>query len=117
MASVYLKDPAIAALVQDSLLKYDDERYRLFAWCVMPNHEHALLTRTEDYELGDIMQAHKSFTAHQANKLLKRKGRFWMPEPFDRHIRNAETLLESVALHRKQPGEGRLVQEAERLAI
>ena len=54
----YLKDPAIARLVQDSLLKYDGERYRLFAWCVMSNHEHALMTRTEDIELSAIMQAH-----------------------------------------------------------
>src|SRR6185295_4011174 len=59
----YLKEPAIANLVQESLLKYDGERYRLFAWCVMPNHEHALITRAEDIELSNIMQAHKSFTA------------------------------------------------------
>jgi REP element-mobilizing transposase RayT len=86
----YLKEPAIAKLVQDSLLKYDGDRYRLFAWCVMPNHEHALMARTEDIEISEIMQAHKSFTAHQANKLLERKGRFWMPEPYDRFVRNAE---------------------------
>ena len=37
-----LKNPKIANLVQESLLKYDGDRYKLFAWCVMPNHEHSL---------------------------------------------------------------------------
>src|SRR6476659_5195619 len=67
----FLKLPAIAKLVQDSLLKYDNIRYTLFAWCVMPNHEHSLLTRFEDAELEEIMQAHKSYTAHQANKMIR----------------------------------------------
>jgi hypothetical protein len=70
----FMKDPTVAKLVQDSLLKYDGVRYNLFAWCVMPNHEHSMLTRSETSELEDIMQAHKSYTAHEANKLLGRKG-------------------------------------------
>ena len=76
----FLKLPAIAKLVQDSLLKFDNIKYELFAWCVMPNHEHSLLTRLEEAELEEIMQAHKSYTAHQANKMLHRKGQFWVPE-------------------------------------
>jgi len=85
-----LRDPTIAKVVQDSLLKYDGVRYRLFSWCIMPNHEHSLMTRFQDSELEEIMQAHKSYTAHEANKLLKRKGRFWMPEYYDRMIRNQD---------------------------
>ena len=48
------------------------------------------MTRFQDSELEEIMQAHKSYTAHEANKLLKRKGRFWMPEYYDRMIRNQD---------------------------
>jgi hypothetical protein len=43
--NAFLKDNRIATLVQNSLLKFDGIRYRLFAWVVMPNHVHALFTR------------------------------------------------------------------------
>jgi REP element-mobilizing transposase RayT len=86
----FLRHPHIAKLIQDSLLKYDGVRYRLFAWCVMPNHEHSLMRRFENTNLETIMQAHKSYTAHEANKLLNRKGEFWMAEYYDREIRNEE---------------------------
>ncbi len=86
----FLKDPKIARIVQDFLLKFDSVRYNLFSWVVMPNHSHFLLTRFEDWELRQILHTHKSYTAHEANKLLNRTGKFWMGEYFDRYIRNAE---------------------------
>jgi hypothetical protein len=48
--NAFLKDDRIATLVQNSLLKFDGIRYRLFAWVVMPNHVHTLFTRFEDYK-------------------------------------------------------------------
>jgi len=50
-----LRDPCLAEMVQSSLLKYDSVRYQLFAWCVMPNHEHSLMTRLESCELEEII--------------------------------------------------------------
>ena len=61
-------------MVQDTLLKDDGKKYRLSARVVMPNHVHMLVTRFENYELSDIMQAFKSITSHKANKALGRKG-------------------------------------------
>jgi hypothetical protein len=46
-----LKHANVATMVQNSLLKFDGQRYRLFAWVVMPNHVHTLMTRFEDYEI------------------------------------------------------------------
>jgi REP element-mobilizing transposase RayT len=91
-----LKDSRVATIVQDSLLKLDGERYDLFSWVVMPNHSHFLLTRFEDWELEQLMHSHKSYTAHQANKLLNRTGKFWMEEYFDRYIRNADHFRNTV---------------------
>jgi hypothetical protein len=65
----------------------------------MPNHEHSLMTRFENTDLETIMQAHKSFTAHEANKLLNRKGTFWMAEYFDREIRNEEHFYNALRWH------------------
>ncbi|EAR23462.1 hypothetical protein NB231_16618 [Nitrococcus mobilis Nb-231] len=33
----------MAALVEQTLLRFDGSRYRLLAWCVMPNHVHVLI--------------------------------------------------------------------------
>ena len=40
--SCFLQQPDIAALVENALLHFDRERYRLHAWVVMPNHVHVL---------------------------------------------------------------------------
>ena len=71
-----LKHDSVANMVQDSLLKFDGERYRLFAWVVMPNHVHTLMTRFESDELERIFHSLKSYTAHEANKMLHRSGQF-----------------------------------------
>ena len=92
----FLKYTEVAKIVQDSLLKFDGVRYNLFSWVAMPNHTHSLLTRFDDWELGQLMHSHKSYTAHEANKLLKRTGQFWMGEYFDRYIRNAEHFQNTV---------------------
>jgi REP element-mobilizing transposase RayT len=104
----YLKDPTLAKLVQDSLLKFDGVRYQLFAWCVMPNHEHSMLERFEEIELEDIMQAHKSYTAHEANKLLRRKGRFWFKEYHDRFIRNQDHFRDAIRYIENNPVKAKL---------
>ncbi len=104
----YLKDDRVAKLVQDSLLKFDGTKYKLFAWCVMPNHEHSLLTRAEEGKLEEIMQAHKSFTAHEANKLLKRKGKFWMDEYYDRYVRNQDHFRNAVRYIENNPVKAKL---------
>jgi len=103
-----LKLPPIAKLVQDSLLKYDNIKYVLFAWCIMPNHEHSLLTRFEEAEIEEIMQAHKSYTAHQANKIFHRKGQFWMPEYHDRVIRNQKHFYNVMRYIENNPVKARL---------
>src|SRR6185436_18830956 len=36
----WMRQPAIARLVADAMRHFDDQRYRLHAWCIMPNHVH-----------------------------------------------------------------------------
>ncbi len=84
----WLGDPRIARLVEEALLHFDGKRYRLIAWCVMPNHVHALVETREEWPLAGIVHSWKSFTAHRANRILKRSGDFWLREYFDRFIRD-----------------------------
>jgi hypothetical protein len=73
----WMKHPEIADLVERALKHFDRQRYELLCWCVMPNHVHVVVQPYSGYELSEIEHSWKSFTAHQANKLLRRSGVFW----------------------------------------
>jgi putative DNA methylase len=92
----HLSDVRIAKVVQDSLLHFDTERYRMSAWVIMPNHVLLLAAPCYGYALSDIMHSIKSYTAQQANRILGRKGRFWFEDYFDRYIRNAKHFENAV---------------------
>lgn len=85
----YLQKPEIADLVESAFLYFDGERYQLRAWVIMPNHVHFLLTLRAEHSLTEIMRSLKSYTAHKANKLLCRRGKFWFEDYFDRYIRDS----------------------------
>lgn len=87
--SCVLRDPRCAKIVQDGLLYFDRERYRLLDWCVMPNHVHVMIAMAVDFRLDRIVKSWKSFTAWKINRLLGRAGALWNREYHDRYIRNA----------------------------
>jgi len=93
----YLENPLIAGIVQNALLYFDNQRYRLYAWVIMPNHVHVMLGLLEGYQLPEVVKSWKGFTAREANKVLGRKGQFWHRDYFDRYIRNEEHY--NSALH------------------
>ncbi len=98
-----LARPEIAAIIAESLQHFDAARYHLHAWCIMPNHIHALMQPRGEWHLPDIVQAWKSYTATQANKLLRRKGEFWHREYYDHLIRDEPDFLRIVAYIRNNP--------------
>jgi|WetSurMetagenome_2_1015567.scaffolds.fasta_scaffold356264_1 hypothetical protein len=93
----YLRDPQLAGRVQDSLLHFDAERYRLLAWSVMPNHVHVLVETMGGFALSRVLCSWKSYTAKEANRVLGRSGRFWHPEYFDRYIRDGAHYANAVS--------------------
>lgn len=84
----WLRDPQIAALTENALLHFDTQRYRLIAWCIMPNHVHAMFEQMDGHRLGDIIGSWKRFTGRAANRMLSREGHFWQSEYYDRYIRD-----------------------------
>ncbi|MDZ7345719.1 MAG: transposase [candidate division KSB1 bacterium] len=108
----YLRNERIARLVQDALKYFDGERYRLIAWCIMPNHVHVLI-EVMDVSLSKILQSWKSYTAHEANKLLGRSGAFWGPDYFDRYIRDEKHFQATVKYILQNPVKARLVDRPE----
>ena len=92
----HLRKREIAELVQDSLLYFDGERYKLVSWTIMPNHIHVLLQPQGGNELSQIIHSLKSYTANKANKILERQGKFWQEDYYDRYIRNHEHFQNTV---------------------
>ena len=84
----WLRDPEIAMLVENALLYFDLERYRLLRWCIMPNHVHVMIEIQSEYPLEEVLHSWKSFTSKEANQILRRRGIFWQREYHDRFIRN-----------------------------
>jgi len=88
---MHLKEPAAAKIVEDSVLFGVPERYDLYAWCIMSNHVHVVLT--PNWELAKVTQGIKGYTAHEINGLQNARGRdFWHDESYDHWARDEEEL-------------------------
>jgi len=108
-----LKNPHIAVIVQNALLHFDDERYRLLGWCVMPNHVHVLIIPINGHLLAAIVHSWKSYTGHAVKKFFNLTKPFWMPEYHDRFIRG-ERHMETVRNYiRQNPVAAGLAQKEE----
>ena len=105
----HLGNAAIAEILVRSLLLFDNLRYLLAAWVVMPNHGHVLLKPLPGFSLTSIMKGLKGNTANQANKSLGRTGKFWHPDYFDRYIRDEEHFRKTVRYIENNPVKAGLV--------
>ena len=109
----WLRDARVAEVVQNALLHFDGERYRVLAWVVMPNHVHVLIETLAGFALSRVVQSWKSFTAKEANRLLKRRGPFWMVDYFDRYVRDEAHLSAARSYIEQNPVDAGLVDDAE----
>jgi Rad3-related DNA helicase/REP element-mobilizing transposase RayT len=91
-----LKQDAVAGIVANALRHFAGKRYALLAWCLMPNHVHAVLQPWKAHSLEQILHSWKSFTAHAINRLLDREGELWMTESYDHLIRDEEDLRHAM---------------------
>jgi len=113
--SCVLRNPEVSEIVEQTLLNFDGERYRLGDYVVMPNHVHLIVAPGIGFHLPDIMHSWKSFSAQQINKLLGQTGVLWMDESFD-HIVRREYFLEKFGIYiQDNPEKARLKPNAYRM--
>lgn len=111
--SCLLAEEPAARFVQQTLLHFDSLRYKLFAWCIMPNHVHAVMQPRTGYPLNDILHSWKSFSAVGINRMCRRQGRLWQPETFDRYIRDERHLAATIDYVERNPVKAGLVETPE----
>ena len=112
-----LRHSAMATVMQETLLKFDGEKYQLLEWCIMPNHVHVLIQ--PKIGLGKILQSWKSFTGRWALKRNADLGlgvpgkTFWMREYWDRYIRNERHLEQAIDYIHNNPVKAKLCKAPE----
>ncbi|MCK5676231.1 MAG: transposase, partial [Verrucomicrobia bacterium] len=113
--SCVLKNPEVSEIVEQTLLHFDKERYRLGDYVVMPNHVHVIVEPIKGQSLSKIMQAWKGYSARAINKALDAKGSVWMDESFDHIIRREFSFLKFQDYIHENPKKARLTSSSSRL--
>ncbi len=94
--------PEARAKTLDACHFWHGKKMKCYAACVMPDHVHLLIQplpiqeRGQEgvYSLSEILHSIKSFSAHEVNLVMQRKGPVWQQESFDRMIRSESDLHE-----------------------
>ena len=110
----WLQQPRIAAGVTEALLLGERvwKKYDLWAWVIMTNHVHVVLTPL--LELRQVTKAIKSYSAQKANEVLGRTGEpFWQDESYDHWIRNEEEMSRIIRYIEWNPVKASLVERIE----
>ena len=113
-----------ADLVQNALLHGDVERYRLLAWCIMPNHVHVMIEMRPEWPLNKILQSWKSYSGRRIKFPSSRAGArrsqeepswssatrtIWQREYWDRFIRDDHHFQTCLAYIENNPVKAGLV--------
>lgn len=112
----WLERPDVAHMVKDALLYRDGREYTLHAFCIMPNHVHAVIEplcsdASLNARLDKIMKSLKGYTARNANVLLCREGAFWQDETYDRVVRDDREFARIVQYILNNPVKAGLVSQ------
>ena len=109
--------------VLNALRHFHNERYELFAACVMPDHVHFLFQpwvketgvngESVFWPLSELLHSVKSFAAHEINRLEHTSGSVWEKESFNRYVRSDRDLAEKFHYICRNPWTAGVVEERE----
>ena len=83
-----LRNRDLARIVAESFLHFNEMRYDLERFVVMPNHAHLLLQMRAGFELRKQLSEIMRFSGRKVNQSLGKTGPFWQSEPFDHVVRS-----------------------------
>lgn len=130
-----LGDARIAKITEYALVHFNETRYELLAWCVMPNHVHVLVD-VRMTPLWKIIQNWKVRVAREAGKILRLERRaparhgdvshsmnkpswcsalrpFWQRQYWDTFMRDEEQKLKAIRYIENNPVKAGLCQVPE----
>ena len=90
--SCLLRHPLHARLIIENWQYWNQVKYDLLAYVVMPNHVHVLIRQNPEYELSQIIF---SWKRHTGTSISGQSG-FWQKEFWDTYIRNRAHLNKAL---------------------
>lgn len=116
-----LSHPDVAPIIMANWRHFADQRYRLIAWVIMPNHVHVLMVPMAGWSLSAIIHGWKSYSATRINEVLygpasSRRSRapaLWQREYWDRWIRDEGHFMQAVSYIHDNPVKAGLVATAD----
>ena len=103
-----LRQAACADAVEQALLFFNEQRYTLNSFVIMPNHVHVLMRLHEGWPLERVVQNWKERSAKSINAALKTSGQVWQKSYFDRLIRSSEHWQFTLNYIRNNPRSAQL---------
>jgi len=87
--------------------------YRLYGFCIMPEHVHLIIHPFGKYNFSYIMMMLKGSFARKINKMNGDKGDIWQKTFYDECIMNSRQLINKLEYIHNNPVEARLVTSPE----
>ena len=109
-----LQRPGVAAIVEQSILKYRDAgHYLVHSYVVMPNHFHAIITPNASTTVEKSMMLIKGGSSHEAGKQLGNKLPLWQPGFTEHQIRDRSDFEKHVKYIDNNPANAGLTDDYE----
>ena len=70
--------------------------YKIFAFCILPEHIHLVIQPSGVHDLSFIMKMIKGEFSRRFNKLIGTSGHIWQKRFYDEGIRNENMLREKI---------------------
>lgn len=99
----YFAEPEHATLLANALTHFNDIRYSMFCYVVMPNHCHCVVRPFEGHPLEKILQSIKGFVSRVINRSTGRRQTVWQEESYDQIVRDEEHLYRIVQYLGRNP--------------
>ena len=88
--SCILKDPKVRDIFLKALYFYEDKKYNVQGFVVMPNHIHLLILGKDRNNIIKAIGNVKRFSTIKINELLNKKGKIWKKGCYDTIVRSEE---------------------------
>lgn len=103
LGSCILKRTDVRETLIKALMHFDEVRYRMHAYVVMPNHVHLLMETLDEWLMQDVMRSLKGYSAHIINKMIGTTGKVWGRESYDRYIRDEQHFYRVIRYIQRNP--------------
>ena len=87
--------------------------YRLYGFCIMPDHLHVIIHPFGKHSFSYIMKMLKGSLANKLNKINNTKGKIWQKGFYDECVRNNFELVKKLEYMHNNPVKANYVTSAE----